>query len=93
MQRGARKVGPKSSVSAGPATFQIGAGRWRTKVILAAIFAAAGAYGGTHTGGDATGPQLELWQVINLIGAPTLAVMFARPVIDDIKAWLTSRRG
>lgn len=60
-------------------------------MILAAIFAVAGAFGGAHTGGDTTGPQLELWQVINLIGAPTLAVMFARPVIDDIKAWLTSR--
>jgi hypothetical protein len=38
------------------------------------------------------GSQLELWQVINLIGAPLLAVLFARPVIDDIRAWLTYRR-
>lgn len=71
---------------------QIDAGPRRATLILAAIFAVAGALGGTHTSSEATGPQLELWQVINLVGAPTLAVMFARPVIDDIKAWLTARR-
>ncbi len=37
--------------------------------------------------------QIELWQVINLVGAPLLAVLFAQPVIDDVRAWLrTSRR-
>jgi hypothetical protein len=30
--------------------------------------------------------------VINLVGAPVLAVLFARPVIDDIRAWLNSDR-
>jgi len=36
--------------------------------------------------------QIELWQVINLIGAPLLAVLFVRPVIDDVWAWVRSLR-
>ena len=36
--------------------------------------------------------QLAPWQVINLFGAPLLALLFARPVVDDIKAWYRSGR-
>jgi len=60
-------------------------------VILVAIVNAGGAFAGTH-GADGGGVQIELWQAINLIGAPLLAVLFARPVIDDIVAWLGSDR-
>ena len=59
---------------------------------VAAIIAAGGAFNAAH-GGDASGGlQIELWQVINLVGAPMLAVLFARPVIDDLRAWLTAIR-
>jgi len=36
--------------------------------------------------------NLEAWQVINLIGAPLLALLFVAPVIDDLKEWLASSR-
>jgi len=59
---------------------------------ISAIIAAGGAFAGSQGTGGST-VQIELWQVINLVGAPLLAVMFALPVIDDVKAWLkTSRR-
>jgi hypothetical protein len=38
------------------------------------------------------GVSLEPWQVINLVGAPLLALLFMAPVIDDLKAWLGSGR-
>jgi hypothetical protein len=57
---------------------------------LAAIIVAGGVY--TAHGNASTGLQIELWQAINLIGAPLLAVLFARPVIDDLRAWYASRR-
>lgn len=58
-------------------------------MVFAAILA-AGVYTGPHAG-DASGSlQIELWQVINLVGAPLLAVLFARPVIDDVRAWIRS---
>ena len=41
--------------------------------------------------GDSSGPSLELWQVINLIGAPLLALIFARPVVEDLKSWWSGR--
>ena len=44
------------------------------------------------SGGGSGGVQIELWQVINLVGAPLLAVLFAQPVIDDLKAWFASER-
>ena len=59
--------------------------------MLAALIAAGGAFAGTHGADSSSGVQIELWQAINLIGAPLLAVLFARPVIDDLKAWLASR--
>jgi len=59
---------------------------------LSAIIAAGGAFAGTQTG-NGSSVQIELWQVINLVGAPLLAVLFAQPVIDDVRDWLrTSRR-
>src|SRR5947208_5283306 len=59
---------------------------------LSAMIAAGGAFAGTQTG-NGSSVQIELWQVINLVGAPLLAVLFAQPVIDDVRAWLrTSRR-
>jgi hypothetical protein len=61
-------------------------------MLLHAVLA-AGVYTGPHTGDASGGIQLELWQAINLIGAPLLAVLFARPVIDDIRAWVRSMRG
>ena len=36
--------------------------------------------------------HLELWQIINLVGVPMLALIFAQPVIDDMKAWWVARR-
>lgn len=56
---------------------------------LAAIVYAVGAIP-SHASGSG-GMQIELWQAINLIGAPLLAVLFARPVIDDLVAWFGSR--
>ncbi len=47
---------------------------------------------GHHLGGNtATEVHLEPWQVINLIGAPLLAILFLRPVIDDFRAWFRAR--
>ena len=59
---------------------------------LAAIVAVGGTWGGAQGAGGSGAPQIELWQVINLMGAPILAVLFARPVIDDLRAWLRSGR-
>jgi hypothetical protein len=55
-------------------------------LLLAAIVATSGGFAGHQTAG--TGAQIELWQVINLIGAPVLAILFLQPVIDDLRAWL-----
>jgi hypothetical protein len=51
-------------------------------------------YAGPHAAvsGANAGPQLEVWQVINLIGAPMLALLFLGPVIDDLKAWIRAVR-
>jgi hypothetical protein len=61
-------------------------------MLFAAIIAAGGVFTNPHGGDAAGGLQIELWQVINLIGAPLLAVLFARPVIDDLRAWIISNR-
>ena len=60
--------------------------------MLEVLITAGGAFAGAHGADSSGGVQIELWQVINLIGAPLLAVVFARPVIDDLKAWLGSDR-
>jgi hypothetical protein len=57
--------------------------------LLAEIITVGGTLA-SHTA-DSSGVQIELWQAINLVGAPMLAVLFARPVIDDLVAWFTSR--
>ena len=56
-------------------------------LLLAAIVATSGGFAGHHTAGG-TGAPIELWQVINLIGAPLVAILFLQPVIDDLRAWL-----
>lgn len=58
--------------------------------VMLDVILAAGVYT-PHTGDLSGSLQIELWQVINLVGAPLLAVLFARPVIDDIRAWIRSR--
>ena len=56
-------------------------------LLLDAIVAISGGFAG-HQAAGGTGAQIELWQVINLIGAPVLAILFLQPVIDDLRAWL-----
>jgi hypothetical protein len=58
-----------------------------------AIVTFATAFAGPHGAGASGGLNLEVWQVINLVGAPLLALLFLRPVIDDVRAWLSSIRG
>ena len=58
-------------------------------MFLNAIFIAGGAIPGNHAAATG-GMQIELWQAINLIGAPLLAMLFVRPVIDDLTAWFAS---
>jgi hypothetical protein len=42
--------------------------------------------------GESTAVSLELWQVVNLIGAPALALMFLPPVVEDLRNWFRSLR-
>lgn len=58
--------------------------------ILTAVVAIAGKHV-TQTGGGGD-VHLELWQAINLVGAPMLAVIFAQPVVDDLRKWWAARR-
>jgi hypothetical protein len=60
---------------------------------LVAIFAVVSAFAGPHGPSTTGGVTLEAWQVINLIGAPLLALLFLRPVLDDLSAWWRSIRG
>ena len=57
--------------------------------LLAAIVGAGGGIA-VHASSDG-GLRIELWQAINLLGAPLLAMLFAGPVIDDLVAWFGSR--
>jgi hypothetical protein len=57
-----------------------------------AIFAAVATFAGPHGPSSTGGVTLEPWQVINLIGAPLLALLFLRPVLDDVAAWWSSLR-
>jgi hypothetical protein len=36
--------------------------------------------------------SLEPWQIINLIGAPMLALLFLPMAVDDIRRWIQSLR-
>ena len=47
---------------------------------------------GPQANAGSGGVNLEAWQVINLVGAPLLALVFMAPVIDDLKDWLASVR-
>jgi hypothetical protein len=60
--------------------------------MLATIAGFATTFAGPHGTSTPGGVTVEAWQVINLIGAPLLAIMFAQPVVDDVKAWITSLR-
>ncbi|HEY0829731.1 MAG TPA: hypothetical protein VGE99_01230 [Candidatus Dormibacteraeota bacterium] len=54
------------------------------------LIASASSFAGPHAAADTSGGvHLELWQVINLLGAPVLAIIFAQPVIADLRAWFT----
>ena len=57
--------------------------------LLACAFTVAGQHAPAGSGGE---PHIELWQAINLIGAPILALLFARPVIEDLKSWWAARK-
>jgi hypothetical protein len=59
---------------------------------LAALLAIANTFAGPHGATSGGGVYLEPWQVINLVGAPLLALLFLRPVVDDLKAWISSIR-
>jgi hypothetical protein len=52
----------------------------------------ANTFAGPHGATTGGGVYLEPWQVINLVGAPLLALLFLRPVVDDLKAWISSIR-
>jgi hypothetical protein len=54
-------------------------------VLLSCVLAIAGQHVNADDSGSA---HIELWQAINLIGAPLLALLFVQPVIEDVKAWL-----
>jgi len=56
---------------------------------VALLIAAGGSFAGIHGASSGSSTlHLELWQVINLLGTPLLAMIFAGPVIDDVRAWL-----
>lgn len=58
-------------------------------MMLAGVVTAVGQHISASGSGDV---HLELWQLINLIGAPLLALLFAQPVIDDLAAWISTSR-
>jgi hypothetical protein len=53
------------------------------------LAAAHGGHAATVAHGSAS---IEPWQLINLVGAPLLALMFAGPVVDDVRNWIVSLR-
>ena len=56
------------------------------------LFAAALYTVAVHVGQTtSSSSNLELWQVINLIGAPLLALMFLPMALEDFSAWIRSR--
>ena len=82
-------VGPNTQGGNDYADHEVGRGGLLT---LAAIVAIASTFAGPHPGDGSGSLNLEAWQVINLIGAPLLALLFIAPVIDDLKEWLASDR-
>ena len=64
-----------------------------TSTCFALALSAGGAIVANHgSSGDQGFTHVALWQVINLVGAPLLAMLFLPPVIDDLLAWLRWRR-
>ena len=61
-------------------------------VTLVAVLAVLETFAGPRGESTTGGVTLEAWQVINLIGAPLLALLFLRPVLDDVAAWWRSTR-
>lgn len=61
-----------------------------TNAVFELMFAAGSVVGQHSTTHAGAALNLAPWQVINLVGAPALALLFARPVVDDVKAWLRS---
>lgn len=64
-----------------------------TSTCFALALSAGGAIAIQHgTGGGQSFAHVALWQVINLVGTPLLAMLFLPPVVDDLLAWLRWRR-
>ena len=57
-------------------------------MLFAAALYAIVIHGGSGSGSTAS---LELWQVINLVGVPLLALMFLPMALEDLSAWIRSR--
>ena len=57
---------------------------------LSAIIAAGGAFAGTQTG-NGSSVQIELWQVINLVGGPVAAIVLLPAIVDDLERWWRER--
>lgn len=57
------------------------------------MLAIAAMHPGRAVSGIQAGGSIERWQLTNLVGGPLLAMMFARPVVDDLRSWIVSFRG
>ncbi len=44
-----------------------------------------------HSGSGAGSLQWQAWQIVNLVGAPLVAVMFLTAWIDDLARWAHAR--
>jgi hypothetical protein len=62
------------------------------KEVLAFVTSVFSVTGQHVTSGSGGKLHIEVWQAINLIGAPLLALLFAGPVIEDLKSWWTARK-
>jgi ABC-type arginine/histidine transport system permease subunit len=58
-------------------------------LVIATVLAVAINHARSTTQSDVT---LEPWQIINLIGAPMLALLFLPTAVDDIRRWIQSLR-
>ncbi len=45
-----------------------------------------------QSGADASGSQWELWQLVNLVGAPLVALLFLPVLLEDLARWRRARR-
>lgn len=60
--------------------------------LMAVLYAGHAAVINQWSSGSQGTSHVALWQVINLVGTPLLAMLFLPPVIDDLQAWLRWRR-